>query len=72
MKIGHWFSTHPPIAHRLAALQPSLAEGRLGGMYAVIGAALVLAIVIVIPVAASIGFFQEFWPQFQAAMEAQR
>ena len=72
MKIGHWLSTHPPIAHRLAALQPSLAEGRLGGMAAAIGAALVLVLVILVPLAATFGFFQEIWPQIKAAIEAQR
>jgi len=72
MKIGHWLSTHPPIAHRLAVLQPSLAEGRLGGMYAVIGAVFVLVLALLIPLAATFGFVQEIWPQFQAAMEAQR
>jgi len=71
MKIGHWLSTHPPIAHRLAALQPSLADGRLGGMRAAVGAVTVLVLTVLIPVAATFGFVQEFWPQFQAAMERQ-
>jgi Zn-dependent protease with chaperone function len=72
MKIGHWLSTHPPIAHRLAVLQPSLAEGKLGGMRAAIGAAIVLVLAVSIPIVATFGFVQEIWPQIRAAMEGQQ
>jgi len=41
-------------------------------MYAVIGAVFVLVLALLIPLAATFGFVQEIWPQFQAAMEAQR
>jgi Zn-dependent protease with chaperone function len=51
MKIGQWLSTHPTIAHRLAALQPSLATQPAGGRGAAIGAFAVLGGVIAVPVA---------------------
>jgi len=72
MKIGHWLSTHPPIAHRLAVLQPSLAEGRLGGTRAAVGAVFVLVLAVLVPLAATFGFVRELWPRFQAAIEAQQ
>jgi Zn-dependent protease with chaperone function len=72
MKIGHWLSSHPPIAHRLAELEPSLATGKLGGAGAAFGAVLVLVSILLVPTAATIGFAKKFWPQIQAAMQEQR
>ena len=72
MKIGHWLSTHPPIAHRLAALRPTLAEGRLGGGGATAGALFVLLLVVALPVGAGVGAFATYWPEIQAALQAQQ
>ena len=71
MKIGHWLSTHPPIAHRLAELEPSLATGKLGGTGAAFGAVLVLLAAVIVPIAAAVGVATKLWPQIQAAMENQ-
>jgi Zn-dependent protease with chaperone function len=72
MKIGQWLSTHPPIAHRLGVLQPSLAEATLGGRRAAMGAALVLALAVAVPVAATFGFVRSIWPQLRAASQARQ
>jgi len=52
MKIGHWLCARPPIAHRLAALDPSLARGaaRPHGALA-FAAAVVLLLMIGVPLA---------------------
>lgn len=71
MKLGHWLSTHPPIAHRLAALQPSLGSGRLGGTWASLGALGVVVLTIAVPTAATIGFVQSLWPALQASIREQ-
>lgn len=58
MKIGQWLSTHPVIAHRLEALQPSLATARLNGSRSSLGAVLLLASLVIVPsivVAAVVG-----------------
>ena len=72
MKIGYWLSTHPSIAHRLAALRPALAEGRLGGRSSSFGAVIVILLAIVLPIAGTFGFIWEVWPRIEAAIEDQR
>ncbi len=71
MKIGHWLSSHPPIAHRVGALQPSLSEGNVSGMGAAVAAATLLVLLVLTPVFASVAFVQ-VWPQFQAALKARQ
>jgi Zn-dependent protease with chaperone function len=72
MKIGHWFATHPPIAHRLAALQPSLAEGALGSIWTTVGALGIVALFTLVPAGASLGLAFGVLPQLRQQMEAQR
>ncbi len=68
MKIGHWLSTHPPIAHRLAALEPALADGTLRGAPAAIGALALLALAVVTPAALGLGVWRGVWPRIQAEL----
>lgn len=72
MKIGHWLSTHPPIAHRLAALQPTLTEGRLAGLGPATGAIFVLILAVIVPIAATLGFAREIWPRIQSSIQQQQ
>lgn len=72
MKIGHWLSTHPPIAHRLAALQPALADGELRGTRAAFGAVAVLVLAVLVPTGAAAGFMVSIWPMIQAASRGQQ
>jgi Zn-dependent protease with chaperone function len=51
MKIGEWLGTHPPIARRLAVLEPRLAPVHASETRARIGALLLLAVVMGVPLA---------------------
>jgi hypothetical protein len=51
MKLGSWLFTHPSIAHRLAALEPSLGEARIRSPLALAGALGLVALFVGIPVA---------------------
>lgn len=72
MKIGQWMSTHPPIAHRLAALEPHLGDGTRAGRGAAMGAFLVVTACLLLPVLAGVYFFSQWWPGFQAAIAQQQ
>lgn len=53
MMIGQWLSTHPPLAHRLAALSPGLSAERPSNTGATTGALALLGAVIVVPAIAT-------------------
>ena len=68
MKVGSWLFTHPSIAHRLAALEPSLGETRIGRPVAVLGALGLLVLLIGVPTAGlvgAVGAFAKFGRQLQ-------
>jgi len=68
MKLGQWLATHPPIAHRLAALEPSLAEGKLRETRATLGALAFIGVVFVAPVLIGIWFSVKMWPEIKRGM----
>lgn len=70
MTIARWLTTHPPIAHRIAELAPSLSTRPLMTAGARLGALAVLALLVIVPAAASIGFVQNLWPQIEEAIQA--
>jgi len=51
MKLGHWFSTHPPLADRVAALNPSLHAASGGSIGATLGALAMAFVLFVVPIA---------------------
>jgi Zn-dependent protease with chaperone function len=55
MKVGAWLFTHPSIAHRLAALEPSLGEAQVGRPLAVLGGLVLLALLVGVPTAGFVG-----------------
>jgi Zn-dependent protease with chaperone function len=69
MKIGQWLGTHPPIARRLAVLDPSLAEGSWREAGAVTGALGILALLVLVPVGLTIGIGRSVWPKLQQAFQ---
>ena len=59
MTLGQWFGTHPPLAKRVAALAPSLAEGVRGASAAAtLGAVLLAAAIIAAPLAGGAWFIK--------------
>ena len=58
MKLGSWLFTHPSIAHRLAALEPSLGDGHLAPVGGRIRALALAALLAAIPVG---GFAASLW-----------
>lgn len=71
MRIGVWLSTHPPIADRLAVLDPSLGP-RISSLAAGLGGLVVIALAILVPAALGLGALHKAWPAIRAAMEKQR
>jgi Zn-dependent protease with chaperone function len=49
MKLGSWFATHPPLAHRLAALAPSLNPAASGSALATLGALAMACALFLVP-----------------------
>ncbi len=73
MTLGRWLATHPPLAHRVAALEPSLAEGVRVGAWGLIGALALLGGVWVVPFVVLAIAFARLAPAWTARMaEAQR
>jgi Zn-dependent protease with chaperone function len=72
MKIGQWFSTHPPISHRIAALEPALAAGHPSEARARLGATAVLLVMVVVPVLAFHVVRTRVLPEIQKRAEAAR
>lgn len=70
MTVGRWLATHPPIAHRLAALDPSLVQGSLSTAKAVAGALLIVVLALGVPTAAFVAFAVGWWPKIQEAIRA--
>jgi hypothetical protein len=68
MKIGQWLGTHPPIAQRLAVLEPTLAEERVREGGAIAGALAILTLLVLVPALATLGVARGLWPQFEQAM----
>jgi Zn-dependent protease with chaperone function len=54
MTIGHWLGTHPPLSHRIAALDPVLAGGRRSFARGPLGAAAILGSVLFVPLAMAV------------------
>jgi Zn-dependent protease with chaperone function len=50
MKLGEWFSTHPPLALRLSALAPGLKSAGINGTSASLGAVLIAGLIVVAPI----------------------
>jgi hypothetical protein len=59
MKLGGWFATHPPLAHRLAALEPSLAPKVPANMTATMAALLVAFVLFALPIAGGAFFVKQ-------------
>jgi len=59
MKLGGWFATHPPLARRIAALEPSLAPKVPVRMTATVGALFVAFLILAVPVAGSVFFVKQ-------------
>jgi len=55
MKLGGWFATHPPLARRAAALDPSLKPAGQSGALSTLGALVLAALIILVPTAAIVG-----------------
>jgi Zn-dependent protease with chaperone function len=50
MTLGRWLGTHPPLSHRIAALERSLTEGSRAGLRGPLGAAALVGAVFLAPV----------------------
>jgi Zn-dependent protease with chaperone function len=50
MKLGGWFSTHPPLAQRIAALAPNLRPAGHSSMVATAGALLMALVLFAVPI----------------------
>jgi Zn-dependent protease with chaperone function len=59
MKLGGWFASHPPLAQRLAALEPSLAPKVPAPMTATMGALLVAFALFALPLAGGVFFVKQ-------------
>jgi len=57
MCLGRWLSTHPPIAHRLAALDPALAPGRAARPRVALAVAAVAVAGLLVPAAIVAGLW---------------
>ena len=71
MRIGVWLSTHPPIANRLAALDPTLGPA-VAARGATLRALMILLIVVGLPAAGAGAAAWKFWPRIQSALAQQR
>ncbi|MCP4004123.1 MAG: M48 family metallopeptidase [bacterium] len=69
MTIARWLSSHPPIAHRIAELQPSLVAGDLSTNPAKFGALAILVALVGVPVASGGALSVGVWPAIQTALE---
>jgi Zn-dependent protease with chaperone function len=58
MKLGQWFATHPPLAKRVAALNPNLQVGGAGSLGATVGALAIACVLFVLPVAGGAWFIK--------------
>jgi Zn-dependent protease with chaperone function len=56
MTLGRWLATHPPLAHRVAALDPELAAGSRVGSWGAVGALGIVSTGAAMFVAISVGF----------------
>jgi len=56
MKLGEWFSTHPPLTLRLAALAPALQPAPVSTTSANLGAFLLATLIVLVPVAGGAWF----------------
>lgn len=72
MSIGRWLSTHPPIAARVAALQPGLADGVVLSRGPVAVAAGAVIVTMLVPFAAAGVFVATVLPGLTAAFERER
>jgi Zn-dependent protease with chaperone function len=69
MKIGQWLGTHPPISHRLQALEPALLDRRASELGATLGGLTILGLLVVVPTAIAIGTVVSLWPKIQEALQ---
>jgi Zn-dependent protease with chaperone function len=59
MKLATWFSTHPPLARRVAALSPDLAPQARSSVLATIVALLIAFVLFAVPVAGGVWIFKQ-------------
>ena len=71
MTLGHWFSGHPPLAYRIAALDPVLAGPPVSDTRGSIGALAILGSLFAVPFLAGLGFSIMMLPGIQKNLEAQ-
>src|SRR5262245_45566272 len=72
MKIGQWLGTHPPISHRLEALEPSLADQRVSELGARFGGIAILLLLVLVPTLIGVGVVKKFWPAIQQGIQQQQ
>jgi hypothetical protein len=70
MKIGQWLSTYPPVAARLAALDPTLDPEPARGRLATFAAASVIGLAVCVPLLLAVTFVRGVLPRFEAALKA--
>ena len=71
MKIGQWLSTHPPIATRLAVLEPSLTDGTPLSPIPTIAAATMVVLLLLFPAVSTLIFIGTLWPQISQNLDRQ-
>jgi Zn-dependent protease with chaperone function len=69
MTIGTWLSTHPPLSHRIVALQPSLVEGTPSLVKGPLRALVILSLVAVVFILGTAFGVKSLLPGFQQAFE---
>jgi Zn-dependent protease with chaperone function len=72
MTLGQWLSTHPPVAARLAALQPSLGDRIALRRTPAFAAGAVVALLVVLPFGATVAFVGTAWPKIMENLRQQQ
>ena len=72
MTLGKWFSTHPPLSERIAALEPRFLSGAGAPAQGPVRALGILAILILLPIAGLAVALSTFLPDFQQALAEAR
>jgi len=65
MTIGRWLSSHPPIADRIAAVDPTIAPTAIGRASGALGAIFVMACIFILPTVLA----TQFGPRMMAALK---
>ena len=72
MTLGQWLSTHPPIAARLAALQPSLGDRVALRRTPAVAAGLAVALLVAFPLLGAVTFVRTVGPKFMENLRKQQ